>query len=319
MLSENTVKKAGLFVDTHKKYNPLLGMVALNGRVMATDLDCEFQRLETGPEGCYTVPTLELWGLTGAIKRDACFEDYPTALNMTDGQFIGDFSAEVIATGFKTVLKSASNDQTRYNINGICLDPEYGLVATDGHRLITYKNGFERRVEKQVILPSSGVKKVIKWIGCFDAIQQKQPIEVYVSFETNMIRFKSDIEQVTMRLVDGQYPQFPQVIPASLKYKSDLLAGMKLKEAVKKLRGINKASGDKNAAIKITEHVIEYKKQSVFLINGPIESVGISARYLADAIEQTGSGVIGSNSPVEPIVFNGNPDVMVVIMPMKFE
>ena len=113
--------------------------------------------------------------------------------------------------GFRYTEFAISNDGTRYILNGIytCFqDGKLTLVATDGRRLALFENELEFPESQQVAidLPSRAVAEVHRLLG--DAG------DVMVRITSNQASFDFGDTLLVTKLIDGNYPNYRQVIPS---------------------------------------------------------------------------------------------------------
>ncbi len=113
--------------------------------------------------------------------------------------------------GFRYTEFAISNDGTRYVLNGIytCFrDGKLTLVATDGRRLALFENELEFPESQQVCidLPSRAVAEVHRLLS--DAG------EVLVRITNNQASFDFGDTLLITKLIDGNYPNYRQVIPS---------------------------------------------------------------------------------------------------------
>ena len=109
----------------------------------------------------------------------------------------------------QTVITS-SNDATRPILTGVYWHSHEGflyLAATDGYRLA------ERRLVKTdsdvaAIIPTTTLQEVVRTLH--DDIA-----EVDVLFDETQVRFRVGESEITSRLIDGNYPDYRQLIPAT--------------------------------------------------------------------------------------------------------
>jgi len=112
---------------------------------------------------------------------------------------------------------SMAHQDVRYFLNGICLEIGEGhvrSVATDGHRLaycsLLHNEGIEGPELHRVIIPRKGVLELSRLI---EDVQEP----VIVQIADNHVRFLlADTGTIfSSKLVEGQYPDYQQVIPGS--------------------------------------------------------------------------------------------------------
>ena len=112
-----------------------------------------------------------------------------------------------------------SNDSTRYNLCAVALD-EGTMVATDGHRLNSYPNAFPKELDGQpvptLILPREANGLMARCL-LFALNEGVTSYKLGLDTKANTLRFQIDSPSlkadVKMRLVDGQFPQWRDVIP----------------------------------------------------------------------------------------------------------
>ena len=112
----------------------------------------------------------------------------------------------------KTHFAMAMQD-VRYYLNGLLLEVSNGAirtVATDGHRLALSESmgEMEEGVDIQVIMPRKTVLELNRLLGHDD-----NPVRI--SLSPNHIRFELKDTVFTSKLIDGRFPDYERVIPAS--------------------------------------------------------------------------------------------------------
>jgi len=114
----------------------------------------------------------------------------------------------------KSMLNSTSfaisRDENRYILNGVLLvltDKKLRIVATDGRRLAM--------VEKETPKPAGFTKRAIVPAKAATELQRilKDDGDVKILFSENQIAFDLDDSQLITRLIEGEYPNYEQVIP----------------------------------------------------------------------------------------------------------
>ncbi|NOT32452.1 MAG: DNA polymerase III subunit beta [Planctomycetes bacterium] len=126
------------------------------------------------------------------------------ALPVLGGQFTRLFAR----TGF-----AAAREAGRYAMHGILTeleDDELRMVATDGRRLVLAKAPSEQRSAtlKRAIVPTKGMQLFSRVID--------DPTEVVrIHFGENQFGLKTAKAEVYARLIDGEFPRYSAVIPAS--------------------------------------------------------------------------------------------------------
>ena len=116
----------------------------------------------------------------------------------------------------KTIF-AVSTDETRYVLNGVFFQVEGGklrMVATDGHRLAFIQKKLEGKNDDKasVIIPTKTLNELSKVISDLGKGKEDELIvEIYVT--DNQIKFVIEGVEIVSRLIEGQFPNYEQVIP----------------------------------------------------------------------------------------------------------
>ena len=121
--------------------------------------------------------------------------------------------------GLKKTAYAISTDETRYVLNGILFtfkDNKLTLVATDGRRLalVDIELEFPRSQEVDIIVPSKAVTELGRLLG--------EDGDVKLTVGENQIAFEVDGTLLVSKLIEGNYPNYRQVIPAETKERITL-------------------------------------------------------------------------------------------------
>lgn len=123
---------------------------------------------------------------------------------------------------FKNMIKqvgfSISSDDNRPVFTGILMEIENGsirLIATDTHRL-AYRSGKIKNMDldlaKSVIIPGKTLNELTR-------IMNSDSEELKIAFGENQIVFEMPGIRLISRLIEGQFPNYKQVIPQGCKTK----------------------------------------------------------------------------------------------------
>jgi DNA polymerase III subunit beta len=126
-------------------------------------------------------------------------------------------SAAVLATMIDKTIFSVSPDEARYNLSGVFLEAHDAgkarMVATDGHRLSMIDRtvpGFA--MEGGTIIPRKGLTELRK------LLDQDGDAEVKLLLDGQLASLKRGPTEVSMRLVEGEFPDYRGVVPKQTKY-----------------------------------------------------------------------------------------------------
>ena len=111
----------------------------------------------------------------------------------------------------KTHFSMAQQD-VRYYLNGLLLETDgksLRAVATDGHRLALAEMELSGKAQTthQVIVPRKGVLELQRILGTEGTIE--------LAVGTNHVRAQIGDIRFTSKLIDGRFPEYARVIPAS--------------------------------------------------------------------------------------------------------
>ena len=141
-------------------------------------------------------------------------EEFPPLARFEDAKMIFTIAQKDLKDGLKKTSYAISADETRYVLNGILFsfkDDKLTLVATDGRRLAL--------VDLEVEFPSSQETEIIVSTKAVTEIQRllREEGEVKLSIGENQIAFELNRTLLVSKLIEGNYPNFRQVIPAEAK------------------------------------------------------------------------------------------------------
>ncbi len=111
---------------------------------------------------------------------------------------------------------AVSHEETRYILNGILLeikDELIRIVATDGRRLALRENHLTTPTKKEikVIIPIKAIQELNRNL--------KTEGEVLLVLGANQILFDIDKTLIVSRLIEGEFPNYSQVIPKPVENK----------------------------------------------------------------------------------------------------
>lgn len=115
----------------------------------------------------------------------------------------GEFKAAVSQT-----IITTSSDSTRPVLTGVYWHSHEGflyLAATDGYRLAE-RRLVETTSEVAAIIPAATLQEVLRTLN-----DDGTPVELL--FDETQVRFRVGESEITSRLIDGNYPDYRQLIP----------------------------------------------------------------------------------------------------------
>ena len=140
-------------------------------------------------------------------------DDFPVFPSTESGNYFSIGIVEFLEMIERSVF-AAATEESRLNLNGVYMEKAVDagrevlrLVATDGHRLARVDKAVETSIERGVILPRRGVLELRRVLTDGDN-------EVAIAVQDNNCIFKTENTVVVVRLLEGEYPDYQQVIPS---------------------------------------------------------------------------------------------------------
>jgi DNA polymerase-3 subunit beta len=238
-------------------------------------------------------------------------------------------AATVLATMIDKTLFAVSPDEARYNLSGVYIEsPEAGLacmVATDGHRL--------SKIEREVadfsmtggaIIPRKGMAELRK------LLDQAGDGEVELTLDGALAWLKRGATEVSMRLVEGEFPDYRGVIPKQSRYqvavgRDALLSAIKRAAIFSNERYHGVKLGLSSGTLTVSSASPEMGEASETIdveFGGDEFSIGFNASYVQQVLGVIPEGtdaVLGLSDEVSPGVISTTADSQFtyVVMPMR--
>jgi len=249
------------------------------------------------------------------------------------------FSADVgeVKKAISQVIFATAASETRLELSGVLFvfsGDNLTMAATDSYRLaekkIKIKSNNEE--EKKIIVPAKTLQELLRIlsINLDDEIEEKNPeIKFYIS--ENQILFTYGSTELVSRLIEGQYPDYQQIIPVSSKTKvsidrQELIRAVKMASLFSKT-GINDVNLDfpisKNQVVisSVSGQTGENITNLEARVSGDDNSIVVNYRYLLEGLsniekEAVKIEIIDSNTPciIRP---EQDENYLYIIMPIK--
>ncbi|MFA5812348.1 MAG: DNA polymerase III subunit beta [bacterium] len=257
-------------------------------------------------------------------------EEFPALPTRGNGQ-TQRAEASLIKEMIERTSFAMSSDETRYNLNGIYADLSGGedgktvtMVATDGHRLsvVTREVGTGWNLPKGIIIPRKGVMELKKLAESGDA-----PVDLWADAK-HLIAYRENTTLV-IRLIDGQFPPYDQVIPKKIKR----MVSLSRNELVHALRRVSVLSTDRSRGVKFAvspnnlditasnPDIGEAREELAATYKGDAFEIGFNAKYFIEALSVISDeqAVIQLGDETSPCVIMSEFDrgFTHVIMPMR--
>jgi DNA polymerase-3 subunit beta len=222
-------------------------------------------------------------------------EDFPALPRFEKLAFV-DVDPASLLDQIERTFFAASNDETRYNLNGVFFEPQgpvLRLVATDGHRLAVSERPLsgDFGLKKGVILPKKGLNELRKLLTeSTEAGDEKRLAQL--GFAENSAVFRAPGVTLVMRLIEGLFPDYKQVIPKP----GEKIVTLGRVRFLETLRRVSLLSSDKSHAVKLelSAGALRVLSQNPDLGDAredvPVEyageplKIGFNSRYLTDVV-----------------------------------
>lgn len=225
----------------------------------------------------------------------------------------------------KTQYSMAAQD-VRYYLNGLLLlveGTELRAVATDGHRLAYASVEIEADLPRQeMILPRKTVLELNRLLVDSDDL-------LNISLTSNQVRFSFGSVVLVSKLIDGKFPDYERVVPATLKNhmtvgRQILMQAMSRAAILtnEKFRGVRVVLGENSLKLIAANAEQEEAQEEIEVqYSGDVIDVGFNVGYLLDVLNNVHTEEIqwsfnDANSSAL-ITVPGNERFKYVVMPMR--
>jgi DNA polymerase-3 subunit beta len=273
-----------------------------------------------------------------SINNSASFntmsaEDFPSVATVTDKKPLFKISKEELSKSVNRVAFACATDDIKPVLTGVLLEvsgESISFVGTDGLRLSRQIVKLDSSAEKDVniLVP---VKALLELAHIVTEIGEDDTVEVYLIEDRNQILFRySDVDLVS-RLIDGQFPEYRQIIPTGYKTlckisKTEFLNSLKITNIIAKSVLGNKlildiSSTDGKITLSATQTDLGSNKSTFeSKIEGDSIKIAFSSRLLTDILNHidTEDIIFECSETVKPGVFKVTEDTDFVhlVMPM---
>jgi len=246
-------------------------------------------------------------------------------------------SADEVKRAVSQVIFSAAASETRLELSGVLFvfaGNSLTITATDSYRLAEKKiqTKSNSQEEKKIIVPAKTLQELIRVLSVSpddEAEDSNREIKFYLS--DNQILFTYGSTELVSRLIEGQYPDYQQIIPAGHKTKvfidrQELIRAVKMASLFSKT-GINDVNLDfplgKNQVVisSVSGQTGENITNLSAKVTGEDNSIVVNHRYLLEGLSNLESEtvkieLIDGNTPclIRP---EQDQSYLYIIMPIK--
>jgi DNA polymerase III subunit beta len=261
-------------------------------------------------------------GASNASLHTYAAEDFP---RLPDLDTVGTFTVarDVLLETVARVARSASRDESRPVLTGILVRFEQGklvMAATDSYRLSVKDTPLPGDApELEAIIPARALTELGRIAQSADTVE--------LGVHENQVVFAADDVWLTTRRIDGQFPNYKQLLPESFEHdvavqRAELLdvvrrvAVMAQRNSPLRLRF---AEGELTVSAQ-TQDVGESRETLPVQFSGEPLEIGFNAEFLREGIESVTADEIQLRliSPLRPgLITAEGDDFWYLIMPIR--
>jgi DNA polymerase III subunit beta len=261
-------------------------------------------------------------GASNASLNTYAAEDFP---RLPDLDTVGTFTvaSDVLLETVARVARSASRDESRPVLTGILVRFEQGklvMAATDSYRLSVKETPLPGDApELEAIIPARALAELGRIAQSADAVE--------LGVHENQVVFAADDVWLTTRRIDGQFPNYKQLLPESFEHdvavqRAEVLdvvrrvAVMAQRNSPLRLRF---AEGELTVSAQ-TQDVGEARETLPVQFSGEALEIGFNAEFLREGIESVTADEIQLRliSPLRPgLITAEGDDFWYLIMPIR--
>jgi DNA polymerase-3 subunit beta len=225
---------------------------------------------------------------------------------------------------------AAASDEARPILTGVLAKFEgdqLTLAAADNYRIAVKSVPILDAVpETSVVIPARALNELARILGDTD-----DPVDIVLAAGRNQVLFHLDGVDLVSRLIDGQFPNYQQVMPQAHATRA-VLDREELLRAVRPAALIAHESanivklqiggdGDEGVTVSANAEVGDHVGQVEADVEGDGTTIAFNARYLADVLTNVDAEqfALELNGPLSPGVFKpvGDDQYVHVVMPVR--
>ena len=250
-------------------------------------------------------------------------EDYPR-LASNEGQGVR-VDSVAFAAALRQVVRAASKDDLRPILTGVLMTAHAGglrLVATDSYRLAV-------RDLKGVSMLAEGQRVLVAAKGLAEVQRLAGDGEIEVVLRERDVVFRTSRAEVTARLIEGDFPNYEQLIPSS--YPNRLTVARTLMDALERVQIVGQNRD--NAAVRISmsadglelamsaQDVGNAQESLDAKFEGTELTVAFNPVFLRDGVDAVDADEVALDTidPLKPATLRaaGGDDFLYLLMPVR--
>ncbi len=255
--------------------------------------------------------------------RPLAAEDYPRLAEPSANAVT--LPAVQFAEALRQVVRAASTDDSRPILTGVLLAAEgdgLRLVATDSYRLAVrdLAGASVLAQDQRVLVPSRALQELQRLLSSDD--------QVTLRLGEREATFEIGVNRLTTRLIEGEFPNYRQLIPNAQPNKLSV-SREALLEAIRRVKILAKDSTPVRLALRsdgvtltaITQDVGNAADELDATLVGSEMTIAFNPDYLAAGVEAAGTEIVSIETldALRPVVVRGVDldDFLYLLMPVR--
>jgi DNA polymerase-3 subunit beta len=266
-------------------------------------------------------------GTYNSIINGYMADDFPELPTINESSSIRySIKVEDFKKAVSQTIITTSSDSTRPILTGVYWHSHNGqlyLAATDGYRL-SERRLTETNSDIAVVIPTQTLQEVMRNI-----VEDSE--EVDILFDETQVRFRINEAEVISRLIDGKFPDYRQLVPASSETKVTLdksdfvritkIAGLFARESGGSVTLSADKAGGKLSIHSIASQMGENTSEADAVVTSDGQ-ITLNSRYLSEALSVIDGDKVEFNfsGKVAPCLIKStekDTDYYHIIMPLK--
>ncbi|MBI5306067.1 DNA polymerase III subunit beta [Candidatus Wolfebacteria bacterium] len=151
-------------------------------------------------------------------------EEFPIIPKIKNDKHYLEISNILFKESLSLIINSANNKNSKPELNGVLFDFQVDLLkltTTDTFRLsekTINNNQFESNISNsfKIIIPLTTIYEILK------ELQLNKEVKTLIYFDQNQILFKINNTEIISRLINGEFPDYQQIIPKNIEIEAIL-------------------------------------------------------------------------------------------------
>lgn len=314
MKVEGEIIEEGAFTVPARKFSEIVKELPLNGIIHISLKKGQSINIEAGKS------YFKLMGLSR--------EDFPQLPEVPQGAGRGGDSIKLPQKKLKQMIQltsfAMSHDESRYVLNGILFsfkEKILKMVATDGRRLaiVQKEMGDMGNIKKDLIIPMKTIQELNRNL--------EDEGDVFFHLKDNQTLINLGQIHITSRLIEGEYPNYEQVIPKKTKEEITL----NTQDFLQATRRASILTSQDSQSVKIniikdrmiitksTPDLGEAREEMEVDYKGGEFIIGFNPGFLVDVLKNIEEENVKFSfiDPEKPAVIKSGEDYTYVVLPMQ--